>query len=94
MGAQPLQGFQRAHSFSEEHGGDAGFPEGLVLHPVCVERLRHGLQTLHKHGIKLRLTKFKLVKKEVHCVGHLVLVEGVFVEPKDIGAIQAHSWRD
>lgn len=54
-----------------------------------VQVLRHILQALQRHGVKLRAAKCELFKKEVRYVGRLVSAEGVRIDPKDLEAIHA-----
>lgn len=54
-----------------------------------VEGLRRVLSALQHHGIKLRPTKCELFKKEVCYVGRLVSADGIWVDSKDMEAVQA-----
>ncbi|KAL0185286.1 hypothetical protein M9458_002856, partial [Cirrhinus mrigala] len=51
------------------------------------------LKALQRHGVKLKLEKCELFRKEVRYVGRLVSAEGVKVDPKDIEAVQALKHR-
>lgn len=53
-----------------------------------MEDLRKVLKQMCEHGIKLRPAKCELFKKEVRHIGHMVSGEGVFIDPKDLEAVQ------
>lgn len=50
---------------------------------------RQVLRAPQQHGTELRLTKCELFKREVRYVGRLVSAHGVWIDPKDLVAVQA-----
>lgn len=45
-------------------------------------------QRLHQAGLKLKTTKWKLLKKEGRCLGHIVRAFGASTNPEKIAAIR------
>uniref|UniRef100_A0A8C1W1S2 ribonuclease H n=1 Tax=Cyprinus carpio TaxID=7962 RepID=A0A8C1W1S2_CYPCA len=54
-----------------------------------VEVIRKVLQTLRRHGVKLRPEKCELFRQEVRYVGRLVSAKGVRIDPRDLEAVTA-----
>lgn len=54
-----------------------------------VEVVRKGLRALQCQGVKHQAEKCELFKGEVCCVGRLVSVDGIRIDPKDLEAVLA-----
>ena len=52
------------------------------------EHLRLTLQLLREHNLYAKLRKCDLYKDTIHYLGHIILNEGIFVDPEKIEAIK------
>ena len=51
------------------------------------ENLRMTLQLLREHKMYANLSKWDFYKNKIHYLGHIILEEGIFVDPENIEAI-------
>jgi len=49
--------------------------------------LREVLQTLREHRLYAKLSKYEFWLKEVTFLGHVISVEGIFVDPRKVEAM-------
>jgi hypothetical protein len=55
------------------------------------QHLRMVLQVLREHQLYAKLRKFSFYQRQIHYLGHIILEEGIFVDPKKVEAIQEWS---
>ena len=54
-----------------------------------IENVRTVLKRLRNHGIKLKVRKCKMLKKEVNYLGRIVSADGYRVDPSNVKAVLA-----